>query len=330
MAARHTGYITTDFDMLVSKKEDMLAVSDTAYFFWFSDDCKLQEADPNAYWLMNRLMQSVQYVRTAEDGFAWALALNDNIKEYSRRIDRRIYEIRSEDAAVRAIDDLISTYGVGNQPELNAYSYVKSILEIYRTTNEYIRTLRFLSDAPLKELIYKEYKAWFNLNNAANGIMVFHTYAAAGYSALPMEINTIFEYWSKERYREMEIEKDTFGPYNGESFKADRRRVSQKKFLKLIRYFKSLTLDTVVKTNGKDWNLKKSEYPYGRLDGCYDFDKISEMEQMYENAYLDWLAVREEIAAHLPKQQSKIYQEVTRQMNSRLYSDLMELKVVKY
>lgn len=64
-------------DSIMLKKEQMQAITDTAYFFWFSDDVELQSADPHAYWLMNRMMQSVQYVRTAEDAIAWSLALND-------------------------------------------------------------------------------------------------------------------------------------------------------------------------------------------------------------------------------------------------------------
>ena len=313
-----------------STREAMLATADTTFRFWFSDDVEFQSADPHAYWLMNRMMHTVQNVRTAEDGIAWALALNENVKEYSHRIDRRIYDEKAEDAAVRAIEDLIDIYAAGNQPELNAYSYVTSILEIYRTTNEYIRIMRFRHDEPLAGLLYKEYRAWFDLNNAASGIMSFHTYAAAGYSAMPMEINLTFAYWSEQRHKELLVEKDTFWKYHWEPFESDCRNVSQKRFLKLIRYFRSLTIDTIVKTNAKDWNLKKSEYAYDRLDGNFDFDKISEMARLYEEAYCNWLTVREEIARLLPKEQGRSYQEATKQMNTRLYTDLLELKNITY
>lgn len=313
-----------------STREAMLATADTTFRFWFSNDVEFQSTDPHAYWLMNRMMHTVQNVRTAEDGIAWGLALNENVKEYSHRIDRRIYDEKAEDAAVRAIEDLIDIYAAGNQPELNAYSYVTSILEIYRTTNEYIRIMRFRHDEPLAGLLYKEYKAWFDLNNAASGIMSFHTYAAAGYSAMPMEINLTFAYWSEQRHKELLVEKDTFWKYHWEPFESDCRNVSQKRFLKLIRYFRSLTIDTIVKTNAKDWNLKKSEYAYARLDGNFDFDKISEMARLYEEAYCNWLTVREEIARLLPKEQGRSYREATKQMNTRLYTDLLELKNITY
>lgn len=313
-----------------STREVMLATVDTTQLFWFSNDVEFQSADPHAYWLMNRMMHTVQNVRTAEDGIAWALALNENVQEYSRRIDRRIYEIKAEDAAVRAIEDLVEIYAAGNQPELNTYTYVTSILEIYKTTNEYIRIMRFRHDEPLAGLLYKEYSAWFDLNNAASGIMTFHTYAAAGYSALPMDINLTFAHWSEQRHKELMTERDTFWKYHWEPFKSDCKRVSSKRFLKLIRYYTTLTLDRIVKDNAKDWNLKRSEYVYERLNGCFDFDRISEMAHLYEEAYRNWLEARKEIATYLPKEQGKSYREATNQMHARLYGDLRELKSIKY
>lgn len=312
------------------KKEEMLAVSDSAYFFWFSDDAELRDSDPHAYWLMNRMMQTAQHVRTADDAIAWALALNENVTEYSIRIDRRILETRAEDAAMLAIENLISAYGAGNQPEMNAESYVLSILEHYRAVNEYIRTMGYPMKEQLAELVYREYREWFDMNNAANGLMVFYTYAAARYSALPMDINMTFAYWSEQRYKELKIEDDSFWKYHREPFKSDSRKISKKRFLKLISFFSDLTLDGIVKTNAKEWDLKKSEYAYDRLDGCFDFDKISEMARLYEDAYCNWLIAREDIARYLPKDQGRTYRETTKEMNTRMYRDLSLLKSVNY
>ena len=330
MASKPNETNTLYKEEIMGIKEEMLAAADTAGHFWFSHDMEFQNADPHAYWLMNRMMHTVQHVQTAEDGLAWALAMNENIKEYSHRIDRRIYEEKAEDAAVRAIEDLIDIYAAGNQPELNTYSYVTSILEIYKTINEYIRIIRFRHEEPIAGLLYEEYRAWFDLNNAANGIMSFHTYATAGYSALPMDINLTFASWSETRRKELEIEGEAFWTYHREPFKSRCRRISSDRFMKLIRYFTNLTIDTIVKTNAKDWNLKRSGYAYERLDGCFDFDKISEMAHLYEEAYSNWLCARENIAAYLPKEQGKSYRETTKQMNARLYHDLLELKDIKY
>lgn len=321
---------TPDKDTIMVIKEKMLDIADTSYFFWFSDDAELRNSDPHAYWLMNRMMQSVQYIRTAEDAIAWALALNENVKEYGIRIDRRILDTRAEDAAMLAIENLISVYGAGNQPEMNAESYVLSILEHYRAVNEYIRTMRFLLKEQLAELVYREYREWFDMNNAANGLMVFYTYAAARYTALPMDINMTFAYWSEQRYKELKIEDDSFRKYHSEPFKSDSRKISKKRFLKMIRFFSDLTLDAIVKTNAKEWGLRRSEYAYDRLDGCFDFDKIGEMARLYEDAYCNWLIAREDIARYLPKDKGRTYRETTKEMNTRMYRDLSLLKNVNY
>lgn len=330
MASKESRESIPDKDSIMVIKEQMLAIADTSNFFWFSDDIELQESDPHAFWLMNRMMHTVQYVRTAEDAIAWALALNENVSEYRRRIDRKILDTRAEDAAILAIENLISIYGAGNQPEMNAESYVLSILEHYKAVNEYIRMMDFPMKEPLVRLLYREYREWFEMNNAANGLMVFYTYAAAHYSALPMDINMTFAYWSEQRYGELKIEDETFWKYNREHFKSESRKVSKKRFLKLIRYFSDLTLDTIVKTNAKDWNLKRTEYAYDRLEGCFDFDNISEMARLYEEAYCNWLVAREEIALYLPKGQGKAYSETTKEMNARMYRDLSLLKGVIY
>lgn len=49
------GYVDRP-DLIEEKKQAMLAVPDTAIFYWFSDDTDFQQLDPHAYWLMNRMM----------------------------------------------------------------------------------------------------------------------------------------------------------------------------------------------------------------------------------------------------------------------------------
>ena len=56
------------------KKQEMLAVADSVGRFWFSEDIEFQSQDPHAYWLMNRMMQMVQLVQTADDDWAWMFA----------------------------------------------------------------------------------------------------------------------------------------------------------------------------------------------------------------------------------------------------------------
>ena len=317
-------------DSILFKKEQMKSVSDTAYFFWFCDDVELQSADPHAYWLMNRMMQSVQYVRTAEDAIAWTLALNEDVKEYGRRIDRQIHERRAEDAAALAIENLIALYSSGNQPELNIVSYVLSILEHYRLVNDYIRLMDFHREEDWVGLLYREYKEWFDLNNAVNGLMVFYTYAGAGYTALPMDINYTFSYWSETRREELKIEKDIYWSYWWEPYQSDARAVSDRKFAKLINHFRGQSTNNIIKEIVSQWEEKDYEYAQERFGERYDTEKIDEMVVLYETALHNWQNIREDIADALPKEKQKSYRAITRQINARLYEDLNDLKDIRY
>ena len=81
---------TANATTIEQKKHEMLAVADSVGHFWFSDDTEFQLQDPHAYWLMNRMMQMVQLIETADDDWAWMLAMNESIEEYNTRLGRKI------------------------------------------------------------------------------------------------------------------------------------------------------------------------------------------------------------------------------------------------
>ena len=178
------GDYTANAAAIEEKKQEMLSIADSVGHFWFSDDTEFQSQDPHAYWLMNRMMQMVQQIETADDDWAWMLAMNESVKEYNARLGRKIGSI---DAACNAIDELIDIYNAGNQPELNTASYVESIMMHYKTVYAYYRLIEFIDDyddesnldVQMKALYYREFKEWFDINNAGNGLMFFYTYAAA-------------------------------------------------------------------------------------------------------------------------------------------------------
>ena len=64
------GDYTANATAIELKKQEMLATADSVGHFWFSDDTEFQSQDPHAYWLMNRMMQMVQLVQNADDGWA--------------------------------------------------------------------------------------------------------------------------------------------------------------------------------------------------------------------------------------------------------------------
>ena len=326
---------TANATAIEQKKQEMLAVADSVGNFWFSDDTEFQSQDPHAYWLMNRMMQMVQLIETADDDWAWMLAMNESIEEYNTRLGRKIGSV---DAACNAIDELIDIYNAGNQPMLNTASYVESILMHYKAVYAYYRLIEFIDDykedsdwdVQLRALYYREFTEWFDLNNAVNGIMYFYTYAAAGYSALSMDLNGTFEIWSKKRLAELEIERDIYWSFDWKPFESESKAISPKKFDKLLDYFKSRTNETVVNEMVADWAEKDYDYARERINGRFDFDKIAEMLRYYETALTNWREVREQIAQMLPKEKQKSYREITKQMHTRLYNDLYDLKAIRY
>ena len=329
---------TANATAIEQRKQEMLAVADSVGHFWFSDDTEFQSQDPHAYWLMNRMMQMMKQIVTADNCWAWMLAMNESIEDYNTRLGRKIGSV---DAACNAIDELIDIYNAGNQPMLNTASYVESILMHYKAVYAYYRLIEFVDDykddsdwdLQLRTLYYREFKEWFDINNAVNGIMYFYTYASAGYSALPMDLNGTFEIWSRDRLAELEIERDIYWSSDWKPFESDAKSISPKKFGKLLDYFKTRKKSDVIEEFFGDLYDKKDrdyEYAEWRVGSQYDFDKIAEMLRYYETALTNWREVREQIALMLPKEKQKSYREITKQMHTRLYNDLVELKEIRY
>ncbi len=108
------------------------------------------------------------------------LAMNESIEEYNTRLGRKIGSV---DAACNAIDELIDIYNAGNQPEMNTANYVESILMHYKTVYAYYRLIEFVYDykedsdwdLQMRALYYREFKEWFDIHNAVNGIMYFYS-----------------------------------------------------------------------------------------------------------------------------------------------------------
>ena len=84
---------TANATAIEKKKQEMLAVADSVGHFWFSDDTEFQSQDPHAYWLMNRMMQMVQLVQTADDDdFSF-------YEEFKRNYNYSCYAVYSDEAS---------------------------------------------------------------------------------------------------------------------------------------------------------------------------------------------------------------------------------------
>ena len=304
------------------KVQQMIAYADFDGHFYFSDDKEFESQDPNAYWLMGRMMQMVQMVETADDCWAWMLAMNQSVEQYNSRLGRKIGSV---DAACLAIEELIDIYHSGNQPELNTASYVESILAHYKVVYAYYEFIEDINDykkdsdwdLQMKALYYREFKEWFDLNNAVDGIMTFYTYAAARYSALSMDLNGTFEIWSKGRLEELVVESDIISSYDWKPFSSDAKRISSKMFDQLLSYFKGKTGDYDVEQNELN---DENDYLHN----------FAQMLIYYETALTNWREIREQIAQMLPENKQNSYREITKQMHTRLYDDLENLKQMRY
>ena len=300
-------------ERIALKQAAMLSVSDKETNFLFNEDKDIEAADPNAYWLMNKMMQSMIHVKTAEDGLAWALAFNENVKEYSKRLRKNINKEDAEEAATLSIAHLMNLYYEGSMAEINTATYVNSILAIYKTTNKYISLMSRQYDESLTELIYREYCEWFDMNNAANAILYSYTFGNACYSSAPMDLNETFESWSANRLKELNAEEDILcwgicEPYP--SYNAG--KVSYNKFAKLVKDSKASLVS----------RRKKESIE------TYEYDFLLPMFDEYSTALEKWYKVREEIASHLEDDSQKAYRKMTATVASRLYEEFSNLMIM--
>lgn len=78
--------------------------------------------------------------------------------------------------------------------------------------------------------------------------------------------------------------------------------------------------------------MGEKDYDFTRehIDGRLEFDIVAEILHYYEIALGNWREVREQIAQMFPKEKQKSYREITKQMHTRLYNDLVGLKEIRY
>ena len=326
---------TPDAKDIMQKMQEMLALDDNKYNFAFTYE--IEEMDPHAYWLMNRMMQMVQLVKTPADDWAWMLAMNESLEEYNRRLGRKVGSV---EAASMAIEELTMQLGAGYQIEINTASYVRMILAHYKTVHKYYELIDCIEsydeyddrDDRLRALYYKEFEEWFRINDAANGLMYFYTYSIARYSALPTDINSTFAAWSNNRSKELAIELDIYWNRHSQTdvFKSDVQKIPAKAFTILLEYFKSRTLENEIEAYLEEWSGFEYEYVKEKFEDNMDFEKIKEMVKYYETALTNWREVRFQIEMMYENEQMESFDEITKQIHTRLYMDLVDLIELRY
>ena len=157
--------------------------------------------------------------------------------------------------------------------------------------------------------------------------MYFYTYAIARYSAVPMDINGTFKAWSRDRCKELAIERDIYRNRHSQTgvFESDVQKIPAKAFTILLDYFKSKTLENEIEEYLAEWDCFEYEYVKEKFEGNMDFDKIKEMVQYYETALANWREVRFQIEMMYEYEQMESFDEITKQIHTRLYMDLVDL-----
>ena len=341
-------------EQIEKKRKELAAVPDTLYNFVFTGDDVMKTADPHAYWLLNRMMQTVQEIRTAEDAYAWALMMEDCVFEYNRRSGRKIGSVNR---AINDLDEFIDSGGFTGRREYGntdtvwekmlynyykpLFSYENSILAIYKTINLYMKPIAYLEEQAfvssntnmwscfrLQDLYYMEFCEWFDLTNALNAIMEYYSYSMAHYRYAPMERTETFERWSCDRFEELKIEQQILGEDDWQYFDVSMSGVSKKEFDELIEYFKTRNRETVAEELEEGFAAPNREEMLKSIDENLDFEKVAEMVSLYETALNNWCKVRDAIAERQRDGSAgrKAYRDMTKRVYKRFYNDLSELK----
>lgn len=307
-----------NLSIIKKKKEKILKMINNKGYFVFSDDIELQHKDPDAYWLMDCMMKMSEAVETSDDGLAWMLAMNECIKKYTHRAG---YSIMSIDTVRKDIYQLLDDYCTGSTAQMSTVNYVDSKLTYYETIYNYFYFMESINtkqkdwDAKLKTLYYREFQDWFNMTYATQYLKNNYTYEGVGTIYSILESHGVFIGWMNARLTELETERAI---YNGKIFKSDAKIVSCQKFDELIKYFESDKVKKDVLSTVPDYVDR------------FDFKKIKQKAHQYNTSLTDWRKTREQIALMFSDSQQQSYREITKQMHTRLYNDLLGLKEVGY
>lgn len=318
------------------KKSDMMKMSSYTHNFAYVDDAEFESQDPSAYWLMNRMLQTSQSIESADDAWAWEMMVDESIREYHRRLGRKD---GSDKLALLAVEELMGSYYAGNQWQMNCACGVMSWVAYYDTLSSYYRYIHYFKDCDLtpeqnkwiKGLLYLEYTEWFNMNKAMKELLLEYTVAAAGYSALPMQISCTHDKWASDRNKELEIERCIDDGFGWKPYSTQAEEVSVEKFDELVAFYKGINKKAIIKQyiaswGGAETTAKDYKEAKDRIGNSFDCAKISKIAERYALAISNWRDMREWIAETLPEEKRSSYRALTRQIHTRLYNELLELK----
>ncbi len=280
-------------DSIDSIMQILLAVPDTAIDYGFLE---MGIGDTYSRWLLNRIAQMKSETSTANDNWAWMLAVNKVIDQYSSRIGRKMDPWGLRENAISDIEEIAHYMSAGTQREINMSSSISSMMTKYRTIKQYLQIIELISDTELKQLIHKEFNAWHNINHTLSVIMHDYTFSAAHYSSVSMDMSEIREKWHTAKLSEILTDDNIIR--NGDTFTSDSTEVDSISLAELNTYFKE------------------------RVNFNNDDNLAAAIKQ--------WRDTRNLIASKLPQAQQDSYREATKQTLSRIYNDALDLQQTRY
>lgn len=292
--------------------------------FLFSEDSFLMAKGPKAFYLMDNMMRMSDHVFDAEDYWAWMLAMNERVKQYNEW--RGLRGVSSREA-LTAIDRLMENYRLGDRTERNAAGYVGATLNDYRTLLSYRSIIDGIDGRDFKgclgDLYFREFRAWYAINNQMDALMNHYTYDKADYASCFDEIYSTYNGWLRERNAALEEER---GILLGEERVTVSlgKPVSRSRFRSLFDFYKQgSTRLAIARASAADGEKEQL------LSSRTHFEFINMIVERMETSVIEWLKVRDDIRLSLPDRMREPYQSVTKRLYAQLYDDVLGLQEMR-
>lgn len=269
-----------------------------------SENYLATKRDTAAMRLANRFMRMLHLANLngdAKDKQQWVVAVNTLIDNYHKTMPAF-----PKDSILNEIVRVTSKFSSMTQFEMNYQCYILAALEDYYTLEAYRQWLLSVPNN-LKLLAEEEYEAWLNLNDARFAFWGDVSYTQEWYSMKPMELEGYYQNMLKNRHEELKIERDII--LNGMPYKQKGTTVRTKEWEQWIA-------DNSVPED-YDSLMELDMQSYIPSDSI-----VTERVNSLKSSFSRWLKVRQAIAAELPEEQGKSYDNLTADIHSRIIGKL--------
>ena len=260
--------------------------------------------DSAAMRLANRFIRMYELVDrngNANDKIEWAVAVNSTLRDFCKAVPTVPF-----DSAVNEISRVADKFSSQTQIEMNFQCYIFAAVEEYRTREAY-RQWILIAPYELKDLVIEEYESWNCLNEARFAFWENVSYNQEWYSMKPMEIHGYYQDLLHNRSKELMIEQDII--LKGKTYKKKGVTVRTNEWEKWIT-------DHSVP---EDYEFLKE---FGDIDRIPSDSVVAAHVDELKTCFNRWLKARQAIAAQLPSEQGKSYDNLTADIHSMMIGKL--------